>query len=98
VNRNLPDNCYELQVLRAIRDTIVTWNDEMKELVKEYYEIAPVIVAKINSRKDCSEIWDDLYNNLVMRCVSLYEENNIEEAVQLYIKTVNDLKKEFIDG
>lgn len=94
-HKGMADDCYEMQVLRAIRDTIVTWNDEMKELVQEYYRIAPEIVRKINTEENAGEIWDGLFDNLVMKCVSLYEQNKIEEAVKLYIDTVNQLKETY---
>lgn len=91
-HKGLPDDCYELQALRAMRDTIVTWNDDMKSLVEEYYRIAPVIVEKINSEPEHDKIWEDLYVNLVQACVKHYENNDIDAALNLYIDTVKVLK------
>jgi len=70
-HKGLADDCYELQALRAMRDTIVTWSDDMKALVEEYYRIAPVIVSRINAEADSADIWEDLYVNLVQKCVAL---------------------------
>ena len=95
-HKQLPDDCYELQTLRAIRDMIVTWNDEMKALVEEYYHIAPQIVEKINASEDSDAVWEKLYNELVLKCVALYEENKIDDAVALYTDTVRTLKAQYL--
>lgn len=92
-HKGLADNCYELQVLRAIRDTIMTWNDDMKELVEEYYRIAPEIVEKINASDNSEAAWDDIYETLILKCIEYYENNGINSAVDLYISKVKELKE-----
>lgn len=95
--KQLPDDCYELQVLRAIRDTIVDWDEEMREMVLEYYRIAPAIVTKINEQERKDEIWAALYDDLVTPCVRFYEKQEIDKAVELYINTVRSLKEKYLD-
>ena len=94
-HKGLADDCYELQVLRTIRDTIITWNDEMKSLVEEYYRIAPFIVERINASDNRDAVWDDMYDNLIMKCIEYYENNNIKKAVELYIDTVKSLRETY---
>ena len=96
-HKKLPDDCYELQVLRAIRDTIVEWDEETRQMVLEYYRIAPSIVDKINEQKNASAVWEQLYDHLVVPCVKLYEDQKIKEAVALYSKTVKELKHHYLD-
>lgn len=95
--KQLPDDCYELQVLRAVRDTIVEWDDANREMVLEYYRIAPQIVEKIESSGNSGKVWEDLYNNLIIPCVNFYEKQQIQEAVNLYVSTVTALKKQYLD-
>ena len=49
---NFDDNCYELTVLRWFRDNFVS-----KEDVIHYYEVAPIVVEKINASSDSKKIY-----------------------------------------
>ena len=54
---NLPDDCSDLQTLRKFRDSFMLSSDETSAMVKEYYEKAPSIVAKIKARDNAKEIF-----------------------------------------
>lgn len=93
--QHLPDNCYELEVLRKVRDQMLAQGGEMKDMVAEYYRIAPQIIANINRSPECSEVWEDLYKNLVLYCVDLYEQDRIEDCIKHYVKVVSQLKEKY---
>ena len=67
----------------------------MKDLVAEYYQTAPEIVRKINAEHNADDIWEDLYVNLVQKCVSFYENDDINSAVELYVNTTRSLKLKY---
>lgn len=96
VAKGLPDDCDELQTLRVFRDKMVKEDEAIAELVKEYYKNAPVIVEKINQENNSEEIYNFLYNNLVLACVTKLKENKIQDAVDIYTSIYQDLKKKYI--
>ncbi len=53
----LADDCWELQTLRKFRDNVLKTTSKGRLLVKEYYDIAPDIVDRINARSDAADIW-----------------------------------------
>lgn len=96
VAKGLPDDCDELQTLRAFRDKMVKEDEAIAEIVKEYYKNAPAIVEKINQEKNSEEIYNFLYDNLVLACVTKLKENKIQDAVNIYTSIYQDLKKKYL--
>jgi hypothetical protein len=94
--KGLPDDCYELQTLRAFRDDICKKDDSIREVVLNYYRKAPLIVKNLNNCEDKNERLELLYNNLVVKCVKLLEEGNVDEAVKTYLDVYANLEKEFL--
>lgn len=82
--RGLPDTCPELQTLRAFRDGVLAHMPGGQEEIEEYYEIAPDIVAAINQRKDATQIWNRVYDELVEPCVRMIYEGQDERSYQHY--------------
>lgn len=95
-SRNLPDDCYELETLRRFRDTYLVSLSNGAEEIKEYYNVAPRIVEEINKMDNSNEIWNGLYNDMVLPCVQLIEKNRNEEAYVRYKDVSLELKKRFI--
>lgn len=91
----LPDDCDELRTLRAFRDGYLRSLPEGEDEIKEYYRIAPRIVADVSALPDAQERWVALYGSLVLPCVRWIIEGKNEEAHRLYRQTVLNLKKEF---
>lgn len=89
-NRNLPDDCFELTELRRLRDEFGIRNYPAQ--VKEYYVIAPKIVAAINARDDASEMWDELYNTYIVPCAILAAQRRYESAHAVYVRMVGIAK------
>jgi len=85
---NKSDDCYELNTFRRFRDEWLLKNKEGQELIKEYYQIAPEIVNKINELPNKEEIYEDIWRSYLSRCLNLIETGNFEEAKALYIELV----------
>lgn len=96
--KHLPDDCRELTVLRAFRDGWLSDQPGGREEIKEYYRIAPGIVAAIHASPDRPAILEKLYDELVLPCVRLIEAGDNEAAHALYRKTVETLKKVYQEG
>ncbi|GEM_PF-4218961 len=92
-----PDDCYELTLLRRFRDNWLMSQEHGSELIDEYYNTAPKIVAKINAHPERTSIFSAIYNNYILPCVRLIEENKNEECKSLYSKMVITLGKKFIE-
>ena len=58
-----PDDCYELELLRSYRDGYLLATDEGKELVKEYYNIAPTIVNRIGRQENPEAIYEEIWDS-----------------------------------
>jgi hypothetical protein len=94
----LPDDCDELQTLREFRDRLKKTDKNFAELVKEYYRIAPPIVAKINAQANFKEIYRNLYYQMVLPCVSYIKYGKDDEAVELYTMKVRELQAAYGEG
>ena len=68
----------------------------MREMILEYYRKAPLIVKAIDASNDKAAIYSDLYVNLVEKCVSLAEEDKMDEAVCTYIDVYKKLERAYL--
>lgn len=91
----LPDNCYELQILRKFRDEYVVAKTNGKFLLDEYYHTAPKIVSAINATAKKNTIYKNLFFE-IRRAVSLIEDNRFEDAYQLYCNMAIRLRKKYL--
>lgn len=66
----LPDNCYELEILRLYRDTYILNLPQGNILIKEYYQNAPKIVTAINKNLRQKEIYIWLFKELIQKSVN----------------------------
>lgn len=83
-SKGLPDDCYELETLRRFRDTYMAFKPEGKTDIAEYYKFAPLIVEAIDNRSDSTEIWNRVYEEMILPCVRLIECEKSEEAYDKY--------------
>lgn len=92
----LPDDCDELQLLRAFRDRRRLYDKAFDALVEEYYRIAPAIVERINTDESREIIYHELYVRLVVPCVQMIRENCETDALELYTSIVRELQKRYL--
>lgn len=95
-HKGLADDCEELTLLRKYRDILVKEDPKFKEIVLEYYKIAPQIVSKISDNKNKEQILENIYDELVVPVTSYLKNGQIEEAKNHYISIYNKLKEEYI--
>lgn len=94
--KGLPDDCYELNALRAFRDGYMKTTPTGEKDINEYYFIAPQIISAIDRLGNSEQIYGEMYNDLVMNCISLINEGKKEEAYAYYKEYVEELKDEYL--
>ncbi len=94
-NLGKPDDCYELSTLRTFRDSYMMQHISGKELVKEYYEIAPELVMRIDQYKMADAIYQDIYRQYLQPCITHIEQNEYDKCEKLYIEMVCTLKNRY---
>jgi len=92
---NLPDDCEELQVLRRFRDEHMQESAEGRALVQEYYDIAPKLVSKINSRPNSSAVYSFIRKAYIDPAVNAAKSGQNADAQQIYTELVRFLKDRF---
>jgi len=90
---NKDDDCKELNLLRDYRDNILSSQEGGKELINEYYNIAPTIVKRIDKLENSTEVYSDLYNDFIVKCIENIEHYEYEQCKETYTEMVNELKK-----
>lgn len=91
-----PDDCYELTLLRDYRDEYLLNSDAGTDMVKEYYNIAPTIVKRIDREECSSEIYAGIWQNYLSPCIQLIEAKKKEECRELYKDMVHSLEKKYL--
>ena len=90
------DDCYELTTLRKLRDEHLVNLEGGKELIVQYYDIAPRIVKKIDASSERSDYYEYIYKN-ILKCIEFYENGEYEEGIKNYKDMVKLLKEELCD-
>ena len=88
---DLPDDCQELTVLRTFRDNYLLKREEGRRAVTRYYEIAPAIVARIDSLPSRSMIYRKIFSQLVRPSAKLIEAGLQAQAFSLYQDSILEL-------
>lgn len=89
------DDCYELTMFRSFRDNWLLNQTGGKDLIDEYYRIAPRIVDKINQLSDSKKIYFDIWEQYLKPCLSYIETKEYLLCTEKYIEMVHDLKNKF---
>lgn len=93
--KGLPDDCYELQVLRNYRDNWLSKAEGGLAAISYYYIVAPKIVAAIDKLDECNEIYDMIYDKMIRPCVEFIEQKKYLEAFELYRSFTLQLGKQY---
>lgn len=93
--KNLPDNCYELQMLRSFRDNYMKNSDKGNLLIEQYYEVAPNIVKKINTLHNQKEVYNYMYETLVIPSLNYIRAGEEIAAMEYYQEYTLALNKLF---
>ena len=92
---HLPDNCYELKILRKFRDDYILKTDYGKKLIEEYYQISPKIVEKINAETDSEKMYKELLNNFITPSIKHIETGENKKAMNKYIEMMIYLRQKY---
>ncbi|MBR3059841.1 MAG: hypothetical protein IKG89_04435 [Oscillospiraceae bacterium] len=94
----LPDDCYELNILRSFRDNYLKSMPSGSAEIEAYYQISPRIVAEIHKKDNAFTILSSLYENLVRPCVKMIENGDYSDAYGLYKATICGLEREYVNS
>ncbi|MBR3162150.1 MAG: hypothetical protein IKF19_05410 [Bacilli bacterium] len=87
---NFNDNCEELTILRWFRDNFVSNED-----IEHYYKTAPLVVATINEVEKNNQIYNYIYENVIIACVNAIKKGNYDFAYNRYKNSILTLEEEF---
>ncbi|MCP4112017.1 MAG: hypothetical protein GY749_41900 [Desulfobacteraceae bacterium] len=79
------DDCWELNRMRSFRDNYLLKDHNHRELVYEYYAIAPKFLEKLRVlEKHIPLIFTDLYNSFISEILENIAENDNISAISKY--------------
>ena len=90
------DDCYELNTLRDYRDSYLLSTDEGREMVQEYYNIAPTIVKRIDKKAEADEIYENIWKTYLSPCITMIENGENEKCRDLYSSMVRKLEARYL--
>lgn len=88
---NFDDNCYELTMMRWLRDNVVSEAD-----VKHYYQVAPTIVESIEKEENKDIIYNYIYDNVLDKCVEAIENGEYMIAYKIYKNNIAQLEDYYL--
>lgn len=95
-NRNMGRTCEELQLIRSFRDDYMASFPEGRNLIEEYYDIAPTIVKRINKAPNADSIYGMIWQEYIKPCVDKIKEGDLSGCMDLYCQMVENLRQLFI--
>jgi hypothetical protein len=87
------DNCNELTEFRNFRDNWVILNHS--EIIAEYYNIAPIIVAEIEKRDNSVDIYQYIWENFLSIGYAKITKKDYESAYEIYLEMMKYLKVKY---
>jgi len=93
--RGLPDDCYELNMLRKFRDIYLNKEGYSSE-VKDYYENSTKYAECIERKAETNpELFNELYIRFIEPAVKAIEKNDMKKAHRILRNYLNLVKEEF---
>ena len=93
----LPDDCFELQILRNFRDDYLASSAEGRDLIEQYYTEAPIIVDFINSDQQRELILNGILET-VRECVDYICCQRPSDALTCYKKMFQRLRIKYLEN
>lgn len=85
------DNCDEILNFKKYRDEHLRFDDDGRDLIVEYYRIAPRIVEQIDAEPNAKELYLQLYYQYIKVGYDYLQKNDLVNAKSIYIKMVKNL-------
>ena len=64
--------------------------------MKEYYNIAPTIVTRINRLEQAAQVYEGIWQNYLSPCIRLIEEGRLDACQEQYMAMVYELKGRYM--
>jgi len=81
---NSDDNSYELTTMRKFRDGFMKATPVGQELIQDYYNKAPAVVAAINARPDAKAVYGAIYDGYLAPAIRAIEAGDNYGALTIY--------------
>ncbi|MCH3971692.1 MAG: hypothetical protein LKE53_02810 [Oscillospiraceae bacterium] len=91
-----PDNCRELQTLRAFRDNWLCHQPAGPLAIQEYYAFAPAITAKIDASPAPEAVYRSLWETVIFPCVQDAQAGRSNTCFRRYAQMMLRLEKEYL--
>ena len=91
-----PDDCFELMTFRKFRDTWLVAQPDGKALIAEYYDIAPRIVANINSLDNAAQIYKTIWKKYLAPCLEFIRNDDNLSCKDKYVEMIHELKRHYL--
>jgi len=91
-NSDKPDDCYELRVMRWLRDNVLAAQPGGKDEIQEYYEVAPMIISRLRDLGVARDVFNWLRTEHINPIIRLYEEHRFDECLERYRLMVRQLR------
>lgn len=78
------DKSYPLETMRKYRDEFMKATPAGKELIRNYYDVAPKVVAKLSAREDGQDIYNYFYHRYIVPAVKQIEAGDNYAALTTY--------------
>ena len=90
------DDCFELTTFRNFRDGWLSAQPDGKNLIAEYYAVAPRIVANINRAANPAKIYETIREKYLEPCLHFIMCGDNLSCKNKYIEMVTELKKNYL--
>lgn len=90
----LPDDCWELQTLRRLRDEHLAITGGGRLLIGQYYAEAPSLVGAINALQTSQRIWLKAYFIFILPCALLIQVGLTQSAIKHYRALLKFLREQ----
>ena len=81
--------------MRFFRDEWLRDQPDGKDLIEDYYKIAPDIVKKINQQPEHKAIYREIYRKYILPCVEGVKAKHFADSKRIYVDMVTTLKTQY---
>lgn len=90
-----PD-CKEIMLMKKYRDEYLLKQEDGEELIKEYYDMAPTIVKRIEKEESPEAKYQYLWEHYLQLCVTMIEAGKYQECRKTYTQMVEELQRDYL--
>lgn len=92
-----PDDCLELTTIRRFRDNWLAKQKDGNQIISDYYQIAPSIVAAIDEQRNSEQIYKNIWDIYLNHFFNLIRADKNKDAKTVYLKMVKNLTAEYLN-